>query len=48
MDGIIGLGAGINYILQEGMDKIRKYEEELTKHFIEEVTKLKKSKFMGH
>ena len=45
--GIIGLGAGINYILQEGMDKIRKHEEELTKHFIEEVVKIQGVKVYG-
>ncbi len=38
--GIVGLGAGIKYILQEGVENIRKYEEELTKHFIEEALKI--------
>lgn len=38
--GIIGLGAGIKYILNEGMDNIRKHEESLTEHFIEEVLKI--------
>lgn len=45
--GIIGLGAGINYIFQEGIEKIRKHEEELTKHFIEEVTKIEKVRVYG-
>src|SRR5699024_9035393 len=38
--GIIGLGAGIRYILDKGIDNIRKYEEDLTKYFIDEVTKI--------
>jgi cysteine desulfurase/selenocysteine lyase len=45
--GIIGLGAGINYIFQEGIEKIRKHEEELTKHFIEEVEKIEKVRVYG-
>ena len=45
--GIIGLGAGINYILEQGMDKIRNHQEELTKHFIEEITKIEKVKVYG-
>ncbi|WFA08303.1 aminotransferase class V-fold PLP-dependent enzyme [Tissierella sp. Yu-01] len=34
--GIVGLGAGIKYILDRGLDNIREHEESLTKHFIEE------------
>lgn len=34
--GIIGLGAGIEYILDRGLDNIREHEESLTKHFIDE------------
>ena len=45
--GIIGLGAGIGYILEVGMDKIRKKEEDLTQHFIEEVQKIEKIKIYG-
>ncbi len=45
--GIVGLGAGINYILREGMNKIRKHEEELTRHFIEEIIKIDKVKVYG-
>lgn len=33
--GIIALGAGVEYILEEGIDNIRKHEETLTKTFIE-------------
>lgn len=45
--GIVGLGAGIKYILNEGMDKIRKHEEGLTEHFIEEVLKIEGIKAYG-
>jgi len=45
--GIVGLGAGVRYILQEGIDNIRRHEEELTKHFIEEIMKIKNVKAYG-
>lgn len=45
--GIIGLGAGIGYILETDMDNIRKKEEELTRHFIEEVQKIEGIKLYG-
>lgn len=45
--GIIGLGAGIKYIMETGMSNIRRKEEELTKHFIEEVSKIEKIKIYG-
>lgn len=45
--GIIGLGAGIDYILEVGMDNIRKKEEDLTQHFIEEVQKIEKIRLYG-
>ena len=45
--GIVGVGAGINYILQEGIENIRKHEEELTKHFIEEVSKIEGVRIYG-
>lgn len=38
--GIIGLGAGIKFIFEKGIENIRIYEEELTKHFIEEASKI--------
>lgn len=40
--GVIGLGAGVKYILDKGMENIRKHEEELTSHFIEEASKIDK------
>lgn len=45
--GIIGLGSGIEYILEVGMDNIRKKEEDLTQHFIEESQKVEKIKLYG-
>lgn len=45
--GIVGLGEGIKYILQKGTKNIRKHEEELTKHFIEEALKIDKIKVYG-
>lgn len=45
--GIAGLTAGIEYILQEGIDKIRKHEEFLTEYFIEGLNKIKKVKIYG-
>lgn len=45
--GLIGLGAGIKYIFETGMDNIREKEQELTKHFIEEVQKIERIKLYG-
>lgn len=45
--GILGLGAGIEYILGKGIGNIRKYEEDLTEHFIEESGKIDGVKLYG-
>lgn len=45
--GIIGLGAGVEYINSRGMDSIRKHEEQLTKYFIEEASKIPGVKLYG-
>lgn len=45
--GIIGLGAGIQYINTRGMDAIRNHEEQLTQYFIEEVNKIPGVKLYG-
>lgn len=45
--GIVGLGAGVKYILENGIENIRKHEEDLTKYFIEEITKIKDVKVYG-
>ncbi|CAH2215350.1 aminotransferase class V-fold PLP-dependent enzyme [Tepidibacter aestuarii] len=36
--GIAGLNAGIEFILKEGIDNIRKHEEELTHYFLNELS----------
>lgn len=45
--GIIGLGAGVGYILERTMKDIRDYEEKLTRHFIEEAGKIEGIKIYG-
>lgn len=45
--GVIGLGEGIRYIMEKGIDNIRIYEEELTKHFIDEAMKIDGIKLYG-
>ncbi|WP_069650888.1 aminotransferase class V-fold PLP-dependent enzyme [Caloranaerobacter ferrireducens] len=45
--GIVGLGAGIKFILKTGIDNIRKHEEELTEYFIEELKEIDKVKIYG-
>lgn len=45
--GIVGLGAGIEFIQKEGLDKIRKHEEALTEYMICELKKIKKIKIYG-
>ncbi len=45
--GIVGLGAGVNYILKKGIKNIREHELELTKYFLEEVTKIENVKVYG-
>ncbi|SHH77133.1 cysteine desulfurase family protein [Caloranaerobacter azorensis DSM 13643] len=45
--GIVGLGAGVKFILKTGIENIRKHEEELTEHFIRELKKIDKVKIYG-
>lgn len=45
--GIVGLGAGVDYILKKGIENIRKHEVELTEHFLEEMSKIDKVKIYG-
>jgi cysteine desulfurase family protein len=45
--GIVGLGAGIEYIFGKGINNIRKHEEDLTEHFIEEAGKIDGIKLYG-
>jgi cysteine desulfurase family protein len=45
--GIYGLNASLKYINSEGIDKIRKVEEELTSEFIKEALNFKELKLIG-
>lgn len=45
--GISGLGAGIEFILREGLEKIRNHEKELTQYFIDELKKIELVKIYG-
>ncbi|QZY55072.1 aminotransferase class V-fold PLP-dependent enzyme [Crassaminicella profunda] len=45
--GIVGLGAGIEFILKEGIEKIQKHEEELTEYMLSELQKLDKIRIYG-
>lgn len=45
--GIAGLGAGIKYINEKGIDNIRAHEENLAKYFIEELKKIDLVKIYG-
>ncbi|KXZ40750.1 cysteine desulfurase family protein [Alkalithermobacter thermoalcaliphilus JW-YL-7 = DSM 7308] len=45
--GIAGLNEGVKFILKEGIDKIRKHEEELTEYFIKELEKIESVKIYG-
>ena len=42
--GIVALGKGIEFINEIGMDRIRSHEEELTRHFLEEIKNIKEIK----
>lgn len=45
--GIVGLGAGIEFILKEGIEKIRNHEKELTQYFIEALAQIEQVKVYG-
>lgn len=45
--GIAGLGAGLKFLFHEGLEKIRKHEQELTRRFLEGVEKIKDIKVYG-
>lgn len=45
--GIIGLNAGIEFINQEGLKKIRKTEEELCRYALDELSKVENLKIYG-
>lgn len=45
--GIVGLTRGVEYILKEGIDKIREQEEFLTGYFLDGLRKIEKVKIYG-
>lgn len=45
--GIVGLGSGVRYILERGIQEIRAHEGELTRHFIDELKKIPNLKLYG-
>ncbi|MCR1899257.1 aminotransferase class V-fold PLP-dependent enzyme [Irregularibacter muris] len=45
--GIAGLGAGVKFLLEEGMDRIREHEEMLTQRFIDGVKEIEAVKVYG-
>lgn len=45
--GIVGLGAGVEFLLETGLDKIRQHEEELSQHMIDEILKIDGVKLYG-
>lgn len=45
--GIIGMGAGVEYILEKGIENIRIHEEKLTLHFIEGIKDIEGIKIYG-
>jgi len=45
--GVAGLGAGITFIQKEGIEKIKQYEEELTKYLLEKLSRMRKVKIYG-
>lgn len=42
--GIAGLGAGVKYIIQRGLDNIREHEQKLTAYFLEGLNSIEKVK----
>lgn len=45
--GIIGLGSGIKYLIDKGLDAIRDHEVEITNHFIEGIKDIKGLRIYG-
>ena len=45
--GIVGLGAGVEFLLETGLEKIRQHEEELSQHMIDEILKIDGVKLYG-
>lgn len=47
MPGIVGLGAGLKYIIDRGIENIREHEKSLTKLFIDGLREIKNVKIYG-
>ncbi len=45
--GIVGMGAGVEFILEKGIDNIRRHEEELTEYMLNELKSIKNVKIYG-
>lgn len=45
--GIVGLGAGVDYILKTGIENIRRHEQELTKYMLEGLMEISSMKIYG-
>lgn len=45
--GIAGLNAGVKFILEEGIDKIRKYEEDLCKYMLDKLNEIENIRVYG-
>lgn len=45
--GIVGLGAGVKFVLNEGLDKIRDHEKNLTQRLIDGLKEIKRVKMYG-
>lgn len=45
--GIAGLGAGIEFLLETGLEKIREHEENLTQYMIDRLSEIKNLKLYG-
>lgn len=45
--GIVALGAGLEYLLKEGIDKVREHEKKVTEYFIQKLRGIQKVKLYG-
>lgn len=47
IEAVIGFGSAIDYINKIGFNKIQKYEEDLTKYFLEQIKEIKEIELFG-
>ncbi|MDR2459644.1 MAG: aminotransferase class V-fold PLP-dependent enzyme [Deltaproteobacteria bacterium] len=45
--GLAGLAAGVNYLLEKGLDKVREHELNLVSVFLEDISKISKLSILG-